>query len=428
MPVTRRREFLKAGAAALGASTLGPGALALGGPGAAWAEPEGTPRIRRYRKLGRTGLEISDVSFGSSRTADPRNARHALERGINYFDTAESYKDGASEEAIGRALAGRRDDCFLASKVSCGTSDTRADLQRALEGSLRRLQTDHIDVYFNHAVNDVDRLKNDEWHEFATRAKEQGKIRFTGMSGHAGRLVECIDHAVANDLVDVLLVGYNFGQDPAFYERFVSRLDFVAVQPGLPAALARAHAKGVGVIAMKTLRGARLNDMRPYERPGGTFAQAAFRWTLSNPHVDALVVSMNDPDQIDEYVAASGAPAPDGAALDLLEEYVLSEREGYCEHGCSACQGVCPAGVPIEEVLRTRMYATHYGDLEYARRDYAKLGPGAAPCATCTDMPCLGACPGGLPIGHLTRATHPLLARGSIQGPDGAEADRGEAV
>ncbi|HEM45739.1 MAG TPA: twin-arginine translocation signal domain-containing protein, partial [Alphaproteobacteria bacterium] len=227
MGETRRRDFLKGSVAALGAG-------ALGWTPPAWSKPAGEPHIRRYKKLGRTGLSISDISFGSSRTDDPRNARHALERGINYFDTAESYKDGASEEAIGEALAGRRDEYFLASKVHCGASDTRADLERALEGSLRRLRTDHIDVYFNHAVNDVDRLKNDAWYEFATRAKQQGKIRFTGMSGHAGRLVECVDHALEHDLVDVLLVAYNFGQDPAFYERFVSRLDFVAIQPELP--------------------------------------------------------------------------------------------------------------------------------------------------------------------------------------------------
>lgn len=399
----RRRDFLKQGAAAVGT-----GALGIAGPG--WAAPGEAPRIRRHRVLGRTGLRISDISFGSSRTDDPRCVVHALERGINYFDTAESYRDGASEEAIGRALAGRRNDVYLASKVSCGTHDTRADLDRALEGSLRRLRTDRIDVYFNHAVNDVERLKNEAWFEFASRAKEAGKIRFTGMSGHAGRLVECIDHAVAHDLVDVLLVGYNFGQDPAFYERFVSRLDFVAVQPDLPAALARAHAKNVGVIAMKTLRGARLNDMRPYETTGSTFAQAAFRWTLANPNVDALIVSMNDPAQIDEYVAASGGPEPRGADFDLLEDYLLSEREGYCEHGCERCHGACPDGVAINEVLRTRMYATHYADRDYARRDYARLARGAEACTTCVAMPCLGACPTGLAVGHLTASAHRMLS------------------
>jgi predicted aldo/keto reductase-like oxidoreductase len=114
---------------------------------------------------------------------------------------------------------------------------------------------------------------------------QQGKIRFRGMSGHGGNLAECLDYAIDRDLVDVVLVAHNFGQDPAFYQRFTKSLDFVAVQPDLPRLLAKAKQKQVGVIAMKTLRGARLNDLRKYESQGNTFAQAAFRWVLAGPHV-----------------------------------------------------------------------------------------------------------------------------------------------
>jgi predicted aldo/keto reductase-like oxidoreductase len=401
-----RRSFIKGGAA-----TLGLGALMLPGSSAG-AEPAApiAERIRRYPRLGRTGLEISDVSYGSSRTDDPAIVRHAFDRGINFFDSAESYKGGGSETSIGKALADVRDQVILTSKVKCGTGTTEKELMSSLEDSLRRLRTDRIDVYFNHAVNDSARLDNPEWYTFAERAKQQGKIRFTGMSGHAGRLVECLDHAIDGDLVDVVLVGYNFGQDPAFYQRFLSRIDWVAVQSDLPRVLAKAHEKGVGVVAMKTLRGARLNDMRPFEHGGATYAQAAFRWTLSNESVDALIVSMTSKEQVDEYVGASGATAPRGAALDLLEDYLLSDAEGYCEHGCEACHEACPSGVAVNEVLRTRMYATDYGDLAYARADYARLGAGAAACTSCSAKPCLGRCPSGLAVGRLTASAHRLLA------------------
>jgi len=405
-----RRAFLHRTATAgagLGAALAAPALARAAGGG---PQAGGEPRVRAYKELGRTGLEIADISFGSSRTTDPAVVRHAFERGVNYFDTAEGYKDGESEKAIGEALAGVRDRVFIASKTKCGTSTTRSELMSTLEASLRRLRTDRVDVYFNHAVNDVDRLKNDEWYEFARLAKEQGKIRFTGMSGHGGRLVDCVDHAVANDLVDVLLVGYNFGQDPAFYERALARFDFVAVQPDLPAALERAHAKGIGVIAMKTLRGARLNDMRPFEYGGATFAQAAFRWTLNDENVDALIVSMKETGQIDEYLAASGGPAPTSAELGWLEDYLEGARDGYCNHGCAVCEPGCPHGVAISEVLRTRMYAADYGDLEYAREDYARLGDGAAACLGCTTQACLGRCPHGIEISRLTRSAHQLLA------------------
>jgi len=396
--LTRRRFLISSTAATLG--------LGLGHH--AWAAPT-PPRIRRYRCLGRTGLEISDISFGSSRTTDPALVRYALERGVNYFDTAEGYKDGRSEAAIGEALQGERDRVILASKVKAGRDTPRAEIMKKLEESLVRLRTDRIDVYFNHAVNDVARLQNQEWLEFAVRAKEQGKIRFTGMSGHGGRLVECLDHALDRDLFDVILCGYNFGQDPSFHQRFTSRLDWVAVQPDLPRVLAKAHAKGVGVVAMKTLRGARLNDMRPYEQGGATTAQAAFRWVLSNPSVNALIISMTSREKIDEFIGASGGSEPRGAELDLLDGYLRSSRDGYCNHGCDACEKSCPHGVPVSEVLRTRMYATDYGDSNYASREYAQLAVNAASCVSCLHRSCLGKCPQGLEVARLTRSAHRLL-------------------
>jgi hypothetical protein len=252
-----RRQFLRSGALA----GLSVGLL----PWSASAAAE-TPGIQRQVRLGRTDLRVSDIGFGSSRLkGDEALVHHALERGITYFDTAAGYTGGRSEETLGRALQGRRDGVSLVSKVKTTPTSRRDDLMQALEGSLRRLRTDRLDVYFSHAVNDVARLQNAEWPEFLGRAREQGKIRFAGLSGHGGRLVECLDFALDHDLVDVVLVAYNFGQDPAFYERLTGRFDFVARQPDLPRVLARARQQDVGVVAMKTLMGAKLNDLGPYQ-------------------------------------------------------------------------------------------------------------------------------------------------------------------
>jgi len=398
-----RREFLKCSTAA----SLG----VLGFPGEVFAAE---PRVQRYRKLGSTGLEISDVSFGSSRTADPAVVRRAFERGVSYFDTAEGYKNGESEKAVGRGLQGVRDQVVIGSKVKSKSSSSRQELMRALEESLRRLQTDRIDIYFNHAVNDVDRLRNQEWNEFASLAKKQGKIRFTGMSGHGGRLVECLDYAIDHDLFDVVLCAYNFGQDPAFLQRFTSQLDWVAVLPELPRALAKAHDKGVGVIAMKTLRGAKLSGIQG-KKTGGhdtTFAQAALGWVLSSPNVDALIISITSFEEIDEYLQASGATTPGQAGLEQLEDHRFASRNRYCNHGCQQCEASCPQGVPVSEVLRTRMYAAEVGDLKYAREEYAKLERKAEACAACTRPACAGRCPLGLDIAALATSAHSALARG----------------
>lgn len=410
MSIGRRRFLQNTGAASL---------LPLAGTVVAQSTPEQptNARVQKYHRLGRTELEIADISFGSSRLrlGEEHLVELALERGINYFDTAESYGKGDSETVLGNALKGRRDQVILASKQFCGATTSTAAMMHELEASLRRLQTDYIDVYFNHAVNDVERQQNPAWAEFINKARTQGKIRFTGISGHAGHLIENLDFALDNNLIDVMLVAHNFGQDPAFYERMTRSFDFVAKQPDLPRVLAKAKAKDIGVIAMKTLMGARLNDMRPYEQEGASYAQAAFRWTLANPDVDALIVSMTSTEQIHEYLAASGSAPKDQAAMnnadvELLRHYAAVSGATYCRHACNDCSGACPFGVPIADVLRTRMYATDYQDVPFARAEYAQLAGDASPCLSCSGEPCASACSHGLNIADLCAPTHRMLA------------------
>src|SRR5215475_3243260 len=401
-----RRAVLRWG----GLASLGMGLFPL--RSRAQRPPQASTEVRRYVPLGNTGIKMSDISFGASRlgAGEENLVRHAFDRGINYFDTAESYTGGDSESTIGNALLGKRDKVYITSKVSAGASDRKESLMTTLEGSLRRLRTDYVDIYFNHAVNDVRRLQNPEWYEFVERAKRQGKIRTTGMSGHAGRLIQCLDYALDKTSVDVILVAHNFGQDPKFFQKFTSSFDFVARQPDLPRVLRQAKAKGVGVIAMKTLMGARLNDMRPFEKGGATFAQAAFRWVLSNADVDALIISMTSPARIDEYLGASGWRSAAHDDLPLLRQYAQMHGDSYCRHACHDCESACPYGVPIADVLRTRMYAQDYGDLKLARSEYARLGAGAAPCLTCAHQVCAGACTHGLAINTLLAPMHRMLA------------------
>lgn len=158
-PSLSRRSLLRIGATGLLGATFGTPARPI-------AAAIGEPRIRARRRLRRTGLEISDISYGSSRTRDPDVVRHALARGINYFDTAEGYQDGASETAIGEALAGHREQVLIASKTKVASNATPKTLMADLEGSLRRLRMDHVDVYFNHAVNDLETLEHEGWRRF----------------------------------------------------------------------------------------------------------------------------------------------------------------------------------------------------------------------------------------------------------------------
>ena len=404
---TSRRQFLHNSSLAGAGAVLATNAVNAATPGRNFSQTE----VRSYRRLGRTELKISDISMGTSRLrrGEEHLVDHALERGVNYFDSAESYTRGQSESVLGNALKGKRDQVVLVSKTLSRTNTPAQRLMHDLEGSLQRLQTDYVDIYMNHAVNDTGVVANPEWQKFVDTAKQQGKIRYTGISGHAGHLVDCIDYALDHNLIDVMLVAYNFGQDPKFYEGLARGFDRIATQPDLPRVISRAKSKDVGVVAMKTLMGARLNDMRSYEDQGATFSQAAFSWVLSNPDVDALIISMTSQDRIDEYLGASGSTQVTQEARGLLDTYAQLNGANYCKHACDMCSGACPHGVPISDVLRTRMYATDYQDLTFATDEYALLQTNAQACLACSGQPCQSACPNGIEIHKLCAPTHRML-------------------
>lgn len=405
---TSRRAFVKGMSLAGALFGLMPAAVRAASP---VPHASSAPAIQQYKRLGSTNIKLADISFGGSRLRrDVRLVEHAFARGINYFDTAESYTGGDSEETIGQALHGKRDKVYLTSKSHFDADTRQQEMMRTLEGSLRRLRTDYIDVYFNHAVNDVGRLQNPEFYTFAQRAKEQGKIRYVGLSGHGGRLIECLEYAIQRRAYDVMLVAYNFGQDPSFLQSLTSGFDFIAINQELPRVLRQAKQAGMGVIAMKTLRGARLNSMEPYQKDGATFSQAAFRWVLSNRDVDALVVTMRSADQVDEFVAASGGVKVTQTDRRLLHQYAALNDATYCRPLCNACEASCPQGVPIADVLRHKMYFEDYGDERVAREQYSAFVRNASACVSCAHEQCVGACPGGLSIPELTRRAHRVLA------------------
>ena len=123
-----------------------------------------------------------------------------------------------------------------------------------------------------------------------------------------------------------MLVAHNFGQDPKFYEGLTRSLDWIATQADLPRVLAKAKQKNIGVTVMKTQHGARLNDMRPYETGGATFSQAALRWVMTNPHVDAAVITMSSAERVNEYLGASGYRELAAGDRNLLERYAQGDR------------------------------------------------------------------------------------------------------
>jgi predicted aldo/keto reductase-like oxidoreductase len=409
-----RRTFLQQG----GRAALGLGTFGVTYAARAASLPAGVPTIQKYVPLGKTGLVISDIGFGSSGCPSADIVRHCYDRGMTYFDTAEGYgikglsegEGGYVENFFGEALHDKRDKVVITTKYVAEATDDRKLIMSKLEESLQRLRTDYVDIYLNHSVNDLDRVKNPEWFEFVDLAKKQGKIRFSGMSGHGGQLQECVEYAIDRDLVDVILCSHNFGADPKFHEKFTKKFDWVANQAGIRRLFKKAHDKGIGVIAMKTQMGAKLNDLSAYETEGANFQEASLRWVLSDPNVDAAIISMTSVEVADSYIRASGKRGVRASDARILEHYVRTQSTDYCRPGCSGCESACPLGVQIADTLRQRMYAKRYGNLSLARSGYAALGRDASACLGCSGQPCKSACEFGLEIAALTRETAALLS------------------
>jgi len=253
-------------------------------PEAAWAGAV----VRSYRPLGATGIHMSDISFGGGGISNPDVVTRAVERGVNYFDTSPDYSRTGSEQVIGTALKPHRDKVFIASKFCTADGhlpkDTPVgDIIQSVEGSLRRLQTDYLDVCIIHECNTLERLMAPTFHEAFDRLKAQGKVRFLGVSSHTPNLEQVMRHAVDSGRFQMLLVAYNFKN-----------------WPDLTTIFRDAHARGVGVVAMKTLKGAQATVLKDFADRSQAFSQAAFKWVLGNPHVSGLVVTIRDFEQIDE--------------------------------------------------------------------------------------------------------------------------------
>ena len=189
-PEIDRRSFIK------GAAVLGAVPLIRGGSMAQQSDPsQQVPAGEVPKKpLGRTGVQVSAMGLGGYHIGSAETDQAAMEivakafdHGVRFFDNAWEYHDGLSEERIGKALKGKRDQAFVMTKVCTHGRDKKIAM-RMLEESLRRLQTDHLDLWQIHEVvydNDPDLIfAADGVAEALQAAKQQGKVRFIGFTGH----------------------------------------------------------------------------------------------------------------------------------------------------------------------------------------------------------------------------------------------------
>jgi uncharacterized protein len=365
-----RRDFLKTGPAALAVAAATPAWLSARSVGGSALE---------YRVLGRTGLRVTTVSLGCM-VAPEEIITAAVDRGVNWLDTAHGYKNGQNEGEVGRAMKGRRDSAYISTKLRAGNKET---MKSQIDISLTRLQTDYVDNLMIHDVRNRAQVFNETNMEVLQEAKDAGKTRFVGFSTHNG-MAEAINAAVDAEFYDIILTSFNFSN----------------ANPALLEAVARAHGAGIGIIAMKT----QLGDF-PNPQGGLTPHQAALKWVLESEHVTCAVPGTRDFQQLDLNLAVMGERLGYFEGREL-ERYALATAGLRCTD-CGNCVAACPSGVDVRDVRRCAMYLDGYRDPSLARDSYRQLALNARPCVDCAE--CTVTCTAA------ASALQPILSRTHMQ-------------
>ncbi len=294
--------------------------------------------------LGYGCLRYSKRGTGIDQAKAEEEMRIAIEHGVNYFDTAYTY--GGSEVCLGKFLAkGWRDKVNIATKLPHYYVKETRDMERFFTEQLNRLQTDHVEYYLLHMLNDTEaweRLKNLGIKEWITEKKKKGQIENIGFSFHG---------STENFLKILEVYHWDFCQIQYNYLDEHSQ----AGKRGLK----RAHEKGMPVIIMEPLRGGRLVQGLPktavkmleQEKPKRSPAEWGLRWLWDQPEVTVVLSGMNDAAQVEENVRIASEAEPgcmndhDRDVIEKLKTKINRCMKVPCT-GCSYCMP-CPAGVDI---------------------------------------------------------------------------------
>lgn len=362
----------------------------------------------QFRDLGRTGMKVTAVGFGGipimgahcpvgcvPEDEAVRVVRHALDKGINFIDTARSYSD--SEHRIGLAIKGRTPRPFIATKTYIDAKGQDLDrFSRDIDASLAALDVDYIDLYQIHYI--------DRGFEFAfgpdgavarmRKAKEEGKIRHIGVTAHDP---------------DIAIKALESGE----FETV--QVPFNVVKPEAAAKLfpyCREHQ--IGVICMKPIAGGALATAPEVQQwlEGKDLPTAtnALRFVLSQPAVSVAIPGMDSTLEVDENVAVAAGeeiePLTD-AEIAKIRDRLAILGEQFC-HNCAYCDAVCSAELPLSRIFQLERYYKLYALRDLAKERFAELHRSADECLDCGK--CKEKCPYGLPVSDRLKEATALLS------------------
>ena len=366
----------------------------------------------RYRKLGKSNLEASILGFGAMRlpmVGDPgglagfdpkipidearadKMVQYALDKGVNYFDTAYGYHGGKSETYIGKILHPVRAKVLIASKLPVWNIQKTEDFERIFQEQLGKLQTDYLDVYLVHGLSSIhwEKMKRLGVLEFISKLKADGRIRSIGFSFHDEikvfkQIVDAYDW-------DVTQIQYNF------YDQ-----DYQAGREGMRYAAGR----GIGIIIMEALRGGKLVNRIPDEVQKiwdsadvrRTPAEWGMRWVWNHQEPDVVLTGSSSLDQLKENIDIIRDAEPDSltaeelALFDRARAFYRSKLKVDCT-SCAYCMP-CPGGVDIPSNLQLYNETFLTGDKEFSPFFYNNLMDESQRGFNCTECgECMEKCP-----------------------------------
>jgi predicted aldo/keto reductase-like oxidoreductase len=386
-----------------------------------------------YRKLGKTGLDVSLLGFGCMRlplaggsrkaidSLDPtkpideeeaiRMVHYAIDHGINYFDTAYPYHGGKSEIVLGKAIKGSRDKVYIATKLPARSVERANDFDRFLQEQIQKLDTTYLDIYLLHGLNRPvwHRMKDMGVLDFLRDIVADGRARYVGFSFHD-------DVKIFKEIVD----SYDWGLCQIQYNYFDE--NYQAGKEGLM----YAASKGLGVVIMEPLRGGKLTQGIPAQvqaiwdsaKVKRTPAEWGLRWVWNHNEVSIALSGMSNMEQLKENVSLADKGLPNSLTeedLDLIHR-VAKEYKQMLEIDCTGCAYCvpCPNGVNIPVIFSL------YNDTFVFKRDarhalslYDRLltpEQQASNCAECGE--CEEQCPQQIMIIEELKKVHQSLTQG----------------
>ena len=405
-----RRNFLKtAGAAGLSSVLASKGVMASQNQSNAEEETQKPkhPQVPR-RELGKTGVEVPCLALGAlfNLVDNQTILEKCFQLGVTYWDTAPDYAGENSERGIGKFIAKHpqaRKKLFLVTKASDAV--TVADVERALQASLERMNTKYVDLYYimdriagpryvGHGLSDPAKL-TDDLREWCKSAKRRKLIRFFGFSTHKN-MAKCLAAAAKLDWIDVVMTTYSFR---------------IMQDRELQASIEACHKAGIGLVAMKT-------QGRPSEKieteedkklaehflqRGFTEGQAKIKAVLQDKRFNSACVGMNNVSILTENAAAVlDKTKLTPADMAALKEYAEATCSGYCAGCAYICDSIQPDVPYISDIMRYLMYYNSYGDTAMARGLFVQIPADARDKLLSMDYSLAESrCPQHLPIREL---------------------------